>query len=113
MLTLCISIPVGIATAAMQKPASLIMWSVSGVCVGNALPNFISSPFASCFIFPTVSVDSCVGDDKAYRPYPSCAIAGAGHVVQHILADRAAMFDELGVQVVGLRSRTFRNDHFV
>lgn len=53
LLTLCISIPVGILTAAMQNSKFDYVVRVMAF-VGNALPNFI---IALClmFIFPTVS----------------------------------------------------------
>ena len=46
--------------------------------------------------FLTVSGGFLAGDDKAYRPYPSCAYAGAGHVVPLYPADSCRHADELG-----------------
>lgn len=86
LLTLCISIPVGILTAAMQNSKFDYVVRVMAF-VGNALPNFIIALCLMFYFFLPSRVDSCAGDDKAYRPYPSCAYAGAGHVVPLYPAD--------------------------
>lgn len=105
LLTLCISIPVGILTAAMQN--SKFDYVVRVVAfVGNALPNFI---IALCLMFifsyrlgwiPVLATTKPIG---LILPALTLALVMSSRYIRQI---RAAMLDELGKgYVVGLRSR--------
>ncbi len=105
LLTLCISIPVGILTAAMQN--SKFDYVVRGMAVvGNALPNFI---IALCLMFifsyrlgwiPVLATTKPIG---LILPALTLALVMSSRYIRQI---RAAMLDELGKgYVVGLRSR--------
>ena len=105
LLTLCISIPVGILTAAMQNSKFDYVVRVMAF-VGNALPNFI---IALCltFIFsyrlgwiPVLATTKPIG---LILPALTLALVMSSRYIRQI---RAAMLDELGKgYVVGLRSR--------
>ena len=105
LLTLCISIPVGILTAAMQN--SKFDYVVRGMAfVGNALPNFI---IALCLMFifsyrlgwiPVLATTKPIG---LVLPALTLALVMSSRYIRQI---RAAMLDELSKgYVVGLRSR--------
>lgn len=105
LLTLCISIPVGILTAAMQN--SKFDYVVRVVAfVGNALPNFI---IALCLMFifsyrlgwiPVLATTKPIG---LILPALTLALVMSSRYIRQI---RAAMLDELSKgYVVGLRSR--------
>lgn len=105
LLTLCISIPVGILTAAMQN--SKFDYVVRVVAfVGNALPNFI---IALCLMFifsyrlgwiPVLATTKPIG---LVLPALTLALVMSSRYIRQI---RAAMLDELSKgYVVGLRSR--------
>lgn len=105
LLTLCISIPVGILTAAMQNSKFDYMVRVMAF-VGNALPNFI---IALCLMFifsyrlgwiPVLATTKPIG---LILPALTLALVMSSRYIRQI---RAAMLDELGKgYVVGLRSR--------
>lgn len=105
LLTLCISIPVGILTAAMQNSKFDYVVRVMAF-VGNALPNFI---VALCLMFifsyrlgwiPVLATTKPIG---LVLPALTLALVMASRYIRQI---RAAMLDELGKgYVVGLRSR--------
>ena len=105
LLTLCISIPVGILTAAMQNSKFDSVVRVMAF-VGNALPNFI---IALCLMFifsyrlgwiPVLATTKPIG---LILPALTLALVMSSRYIRQI---RAAMLDELGKgYVVGLRSR--------
>ena len=105
LLTLCISIPVGILTAAMQNSKFDYVVRVMAF-VGNALPNFI---IALCLMFifsyslgwiPELATTKPIG---LILPALTLALVMSSRYIRQI---RAAMLDELGKgYVVGLRSR--------
>ena len=105
LLTLCISIPVGILTAAMQNSKFDYVVRVMAF-VGNALPNFI---IALCLMFifsyrlgwiPVLAPTKPIG---LVLPALTLALVMSSRYIRQI---RAAMLDELGKgYVVGLRSR--------
>lgn len=105
LLTLCISIPVGILTAAMQNSKFDYVVRVMAF-VGNALPNFI---IALCLMFifsyrlgwiPVLATTKPIG---LVLPALTLALVMSCRYIRQI---RAAMLDELGKgYVVGLRSR--------
>lgn len=105
LLTLCISIPVGILTAAMQNSKFDYVIRVMAF-VGNALPNFI---IALCLMFifsyrlgwiPVLATTKPIG---LILPALTLALVMSSRYIRQI---RAAMLDELGKgYVVGLRSR--------
>ena len=105
LLTLCISIPVGILTAAMQNSKFDYVVRVMAF-VGNALPNFI---IALCLVFifsyrlgwiPVLATTKPIG---LILPALTLALVMSSRYIRQI---RAAMLDELGKgYVVGLRSR--------
>lgn len=105
LLTLCISIPVGILTAAMQNSKFDYVVRVMAF-VGNALPNFI---IALCLMFifsyrlgwiPVLATTKLIG---LILPALTLALVMSSRYIRQI---RAAMLDELGKgYVVGLRSR--------
>lgn len=105
LLTLCISIPVGILTAAMQNSKFDYVVRVMAF-VGNALPNFI---IALCLMFifsyrlgwiPVLATTKPIG---LILPALTLALVMSFRYIRQI---RAAMLDELGKgYVVGLRSR--------
>ena len=104
LLTLCISIPVGILTAAMQNSKFDYVVRVMAF-VGNALPNFI---IALCLMFifsyrlgwiPVLATTKPIG---LILPALTLALVMSSRYIRQI---RAAMLDELGKgYVVGLRS---------
>lgn len=105
LLTLCISIPVGILTAAMQNSRFDYVVRVIAF-VGNALPNFI---IALCLMFifsyrlgwiPVLATTKPIG---LILPALTLALVMSSRYIRQI---RAAMLDELSKgYVVGLRSR--------
>lgn len=105
LLTLCISIPVGILTAAMQNSKLDYVVRVMAF-VGNALPNFI---IALCLMFifsyrlgwiPVLATTKPIG---LVLPALTLALVMSSRYIRQI---RAAMLDELSKgYVVGLRSR--------
>lgn len=105
LLTLCISIPVGILTAAMQNSKFDYVVCVMAF-VGNALPNFI---IALCLMFifsyrlgwiPVLATTKPIG---LVLPALTLALVMSSRYIRQI---RAAMLDELSKgYVVGLRSR--------
>ena len=105
LLTLCISIPVGILTVAMQNSKFDYVVRVMAF-VGNALPNFI---IALCLMFifsyrlgwiPVLATTKPIG---LILPALTLALVMSSRYIRQI---RAAMLDELGKgYVVGLRSR--------
>lgn len=105
LLTLCISIPVGILTAAMQSSKFDYVVRVMAF-VGNALPNFI---IALCLMFifsyrlgwiPVLATTKPIG---LVLPALTLALVMSSRYIRQI---RAAMLDELSKgYVVGLRSR--------
>lgn len=105
LLTLCISIPVGILTAAMQNSKFDYVVRVMAF-VGNTLPNFI---IALCLMFifsyrlgwiPVLATTKPIG---LVLPALTLALVMSSRYIRQI---RAAMLDELGKgYVVGLRSR--------
>ena len=105
LLTLCISIPVGILTAAMQNSKFDYVVRVMAF-VGNALPNFI---IALCLMFifsyrlgwiPVLATTKPIGH---VLPALTLALVMSSRYIRQI---RAAMLDELSKgYVVGLRSR--------
>lgn len=105
LLTLCISIPVGILTAAMQNSKFDYVVRVMAF-VGNALPNFI---IALCLMFifsyrlgwiPVLATTKSIG---LILPALTLALVMSSRYIRQI---RAAMLDELSKgYVVGLRSR--------
>lgn len=105
LLTLCISIPVGILTAAMQNSKFDYVVSVMAF-VGNALSNFI---IALCLMFifsyrlgwiPVLATTKPIG---LVLPALTLALVMSSRYIRQI---RAAMLDELSKgYVVGLRSR--------
>ena len=105
LLTLCISIPVGILTAAMQNSKFDYVVRVMAF-VGNAIPNFI---IALCLMFifsyrlgwiPVLATTKPIG---LILPALTLALVMSSRYIRQI---RAAMLDELGKgYVVGLRSR--------
>lgn len=105
LLTLCISIPVGILTAAMQNSKFDYVVRVMAF-VGNALPNFI---IALCLMFifsyrlgwiPVLATTKPIG---LILPALTLALVMSSRYIRQI---RVAMLDELGKgYVVGLRSR--------
>lgn len=105
LLTLCISIPVGILTAAMQNSKFDYVVRVMAF-VGNALPNFI---IALCLMFifsyrlgwiPVLATTKPIG---LILPTLTLALVMSSRYIRQI---RAAMLDELSKgYVVGLRSR--------
>lgn len=105
LLTLCISIPVGILTAAMRNSKFDYVVRVMAF-VGNALPNFI---IALCLMFifsyrlgwiPVLATTKPIG---LILPALTLALVMSSRYIRQI---RAAMLDELGKgYVVGLRSR--------
>lgn len=105
LLTLCISIPVGILTAAMQNSKFDYVVRVMAF-VGNALPNFI---IALCLMFifsyrlgwiPVLVTTKPIG---LVLPALTLALVMSSRYIRQI---RAAMLDELSKgYVVGLRSR--------
>ena len=105
LLTLCISIPVGILTAAMQNSKFDYVVRVMAF-VGNALPNFI---IALCLMFifsyrlgwiPVLATTKPIG---LVLPACTLALVMSSRYIRQI---RAAMLDELSKgYVVGLRSR--------
>lgn len=105
LLTLCISIPVGILTAAMQNSKFDYVVRVMAF-VGNALPNFIIA-LSLMFIFsyrlgwiPVLATTKPIG---LILPALTLALVMSSRYIRQI---RAAMLDELGKgYVVGLRSR--------
>lgn len=104
LLTLCISIPVGILTAAMQNSKFDYVVRVMAF-VGNALPNFI---IALCLMFifsyrlgwiPVLATTKPIG---LVLPALTLALVMSSRYIRQI---RAAMLDELSKgYVVGLRS---------
>lgn len=105
LLTLCISIPVGILTAAMQNSKFDYVVRVMAF-VGNALPNFIIA-LSLMFIFsyrlgwiPVLATTKPIG---LILPALTLALVMSSRYIRQI---RAAMLDELSKgYVVGLRSR--------
>lgn len=105
LLTLCISIPVGILTAAMQNSKFDYVVRVMAF-VGNALPNFI---IALCLMFifsyrlgwiPVLATTKPIG---LVLPALTLALVMSSRYIRQI---RAAMLDELSKgYVVELRSR--------
>lgn len=105
LLTLCISIPVGILTAAMQNSKFDYVVRVMAF-VGNALPNFI---IALCLMFifsyrlgwiPVLATTKPIG--LVLPAFPLALVMSSRYIRQI----RAAMLDELSKgYVVGLRSR--------
>ena len=105
LLTLCISIPVGILTAAMQNSKFDYVVRVMAF-VGNALPNFI---IALCLMFifsyrlgwiPVLATTKPIG---LILPALTLALVMSSRYIRQI---RAAMLDDLGKGYVeGLRSR--------
>lgn len=105
LLTLCISIPVGILTVAMQNSKFDYVVRVMAF-VGNALPNFI---IALCLMFifsyrlgwiPVLATTKPIG---LILPALTLALVMSSRYIRQI---RAAMLDELGKgYVVGFRSR--------
>jgi len=105
LLTLCISIPVGILTAAMQNSKLDYVVRVMAF-VGNALPNFI---IALCLMFifsyrlgwiPVLATTKPIG---LILPALTLALVMSSRYIRQI---RAAMLDELSKgYVVGLHSR--------
>ena len=105
LLTLCISIPVGIFTAAMQNSKFDYVVRVMAF-VGNAIPNFI---IALCLMYifsyrlgwiPVLATTKPIG---LILPALTLALVMSSRYIRQI---RAAMLDELGKgYVVGLRSR--------
>lgn len=105
LLTLCISIPVGILTASMQNSKFDYVVRVMAF-VGNALPNFI---IALCLMFifsyrlgwiPVLATTKPIG---LILPALTLALVMSSRYIRQI---RAAMLDELSKgYVVGLRSR--------
>lgn len=105
LLTLCVSIPVGILTAAMQNSKFDYVVRVMAF-VGNALPNFI---IALCLMFifsyrlgwiPVLATTKPIG---LILPALTLALVMSSRYIRQI---RAAMLDELSKgYVVGLRSR--------
>lgn len=105
LLTFCISIPVGILTAAMQNSKFDYVVRVMAF-VGNALPNFI---IALCLMFifsyrlgwiPVLATTKPIG---LVLPALTLALVMSSRYIRQI---RAAMLDELSKgYVVGLRSR--------
>lgn len=105
LLTLCISIPVGILTAAMQNSKFDYVVRVMAF-VGNTLPNFI---IALCLMFifsyrlgwiPVLATTKPIG---LVLPALTLALVMSSRYIRQI---RAAMLDELSKgYVVGLRSR--------
>lgn len=105
LLTLCISIPLGILTAAMQNSKFDYVVRVMAF-VGNALPNFI---IALCLMFifsyrlgwiPVLATTKPIG---LVLPALTLALVMSSRYIRQI---RAAMLDELSKgYVVGLRSR--------
>lgn len=105
LLTLCISIPVGILTTAMQNSKFDYVVRVMAF-VGNALPNFI---IALCLMFifsyrlgwiPVLATTKPIG---LILPALTLALVMSSRYIRQI---RAAMLDELSKgYVVGLRSR--------
>ena len=105
LLTLCISISVGILTAAMQNSKFDYVVRVMAF-VGNALPNFI---IALCLMFifsyrlgwiPVLTTTKPIG---LVLPAFTLALVMSSRYIRQI---RAAMLDELSKgYVVGLRSR--------
>lgn len=105
LLTLCISIPIGILTAAMQNSKFDYVVRIMAF-VGNALPNFI---IALCLMFifsyrlgwiPVLATTKPIG---LILPALTLALVMSSRYIRQI---RAAMLDELGKgYVVGLRSR--------
>ena len=105
LLTLCISSPVGILTAAMQNSKFDYVVRVMAF-VGNALPNFI---IALCLMFifsyrlgwiPVLATTKPIG---LILPALTLALVMSSRYIRQI---RAAMLDEMGKgYVVGLRSR--------
>ena len=105
LLTLCISIPVGILTAAMQNSKFDYVVRVMAF-VGNALPNCI---IALCLMFifsyrlgwiPVLATTKPIG---LILPALTLALVMSSRYIRQI---RAAMLDELSKgYVVGLRSR--------
>lgn len=105
LLTLCISIPVGILTAAMQNSKFDYVVRVMAF-VGNALPNFI---IALCLMFifsyrlgwiPVLATTKPIG---LVLSALTLALVMSSRYIRQI---RAAMLDELSKgYVVGLRSR--------
>ena len=105
LLTLSISIPVGILTAAMQNSKFDYVVRVMAF-VGNALPNFI---IALCLMFifsyrlgwiPVLATTKPIG---LVLPALTLALVMSSRYIRQI---RAAMLDELSKgYVVGLRSR--------
>ena len=105
LMTLCISIPVGILTAAMQNSKFDYVVRVMAF-VGNALPNFI---IALCLMFifsyrlgwiPVLATTKPIG---LVLPALTLALVMSSRYIRQI---RAAMLDELSKgYVVGLRSR--------
>lgn len=105
LLTLCISIPVGILTAAMQNSKFDYVVRVMAF-VGNALPSFI---IALCLMFifsyrlgwiPVLATTKPIG---LVLPALTLALVMSSRYIRQI---RAAMLDELSKgYVVGLRSR--------
>lgn len=105
LLTLCISIPVGILTAAMQNSKFDYVVRVMAF-VGNALPNFI---IALCLMFifsyrlgwiPVLATTKPIG---LVLPALTLALVMSSRYIRQI---RAAMLDELSKgYLVGLRSR--------
>ena len=105
LLTLCISIPVGILTAAMQNSKFDYVVRVMAF-VGNALPNFISA-LCLMFIFSYrlgwIPVLATTKPRGLILPALTLALVMSSRYIRQI---RAAMLDELGKgYVVGLRSR--------
>lgn len=105
LLTLCISIPVGILTAAMQNSKFDYVVRVMAF-VGNALPNFI---IALCLMFifsyrlGWIPVLATTKPIVLILPALTLALVMSSRYIRQI---RAAMLDELGKgYVVGLRSR--------
>lgn len=105
LLTLCISIPIGVLTAAMQNSKFDYVVRVMAF-VGNALPNFI---IALCLMFifsyrlgwiPVLATTKPIG---LILPALTLALVMSSRYIRQI---RAAMLDELSKgYVVGLRSR--------
>lgn len=105
LLTLCISIPVGILTAAMQNSKFDYVVRVMAF-VGNALPNFI---IALCLMFifsyrlGWIPVLATTKPIRLVLPALTLALVMSSRYIRQI---RAAMLDELSKgYVVGLRSR--------
>lgn len=105
LLTLCISIPIGILTAATQNSKFDYVVRILAF-VGNALPNFI---IALCLMFvfsyqlgwiPVLATTKPIG---LVLPATTLALVMSSRYIRQI---RAAMLDELSKgYVVGLRSR--------